>query len=183
MLELIRKDVAVMTKSPFPVTFLVLPCSESGAWSEFLHLKDMRVRGNGEEGDQHNLGIEEAAVWEGTRKAGSLLAEDKAEGGIWWALSLEEVLGCDCRAVTDHTPQHQNCRHSLKPAEDLLKAQERKNCFCGVSQTSDTAARGDCETGHEQHWEGTRTSLFWVSVLGQCVGNNPQIVSGLVCSL
>lgn len=31
MLELIRKDVAVMTKSHFPVTYLVLPCVESGA--------------------------------------------------------------------------------------------------------------------------------------------------------
>lgn len=29
MLELIKKDVAVMTKSPFAATFLVLPCSES----------------------------------------------------------------------------------------------------------------------------------------------------------
>lgn len=35
------------------------------------------------------------------------------------------------------------------------KLKKRKSCFCGVSQTFETAARGDCETGHEQHPEGT----------------------------
>lgn len=171
MLELIRKDVAVMTKSHFPVTFMVLPCLESDEWSEFLHLRGMRVRGNGKESDHHNLGIGEAAVWEGTRKAESLLAEDKAEKGIWWGLSLEEVLGCDCRAVTDHTSQHQNCWALTETSRGYFRSAEKKEFLSFVSQTSDTVARGDCETGHEQHPEGTWTCLFWVLMLGECVGN------------
>lgn len=126
MLELIRKDVAVMTKSHFPVAFMVLPCLESDEWSEFLHLRGMRVRGNGKESDHHNLGIGEAAVWEGTRKAESLLAEDKAEKGIWWGLSLEEVLGCDCRAVTDHTSQHQNCWALTETSRGYFRSAEKK---------------------------------------------------------
>lgn len=183
MLELIRKDVVVMTKSHFPVTFMVLPCLESGEWYEFLHFKGMRVRGNGKESDQHNLGIGEAAVWEGTKKAESLLAEDTTEGGYdgdWasrrcWVVTAEQLLTTP--------PNTRTAQHSLKLAEDLLKAWKRKNCFCGVSQSSDTLARGDSEIGHEQHPEGTRTFLFWVLVLEECVGNKSQIVSGLVCSL
>lgn len=183
MLGLIRKDVAVMTKSHFPVTFMVLPCLDSGEWSEFLHLKGMRIRGNGKESDQHNLGIGEAAVWEGTKKTESLLAEDTAEGGIWWWPSLEKVLGVTAGQLLITPHNTRTAGHTLKPAEDLLKAQKGKNFLCGASQSFGKVARGDCETGHEQHPEGTWTFLFCVLVLGDCVRNESQIVSGLVCSL
>lgn len=52
-------------------------------------------------------------------------------------------------------PQHQNCLTPMETSRGSFKSSKKERiAFVGCPRLL-TSARGDCETGHEQHPEGT----------------------------